>query len=319
MSHEIRELRARWQNYRQVLMRAEYNQADEELARALYFANTKPIIADVVSGLRKLEAYDSFDASAWLEDRPIASTMGSGQTNTRLSLDDTDRAAQCLKILEFSNQKADQGDDGLLTLGFTTHGSPGGRTIDTIRSAIQTIFEPFYQYIDGELRIRESLITPLDIIKDIQSLIDTQASTYYPETHRLLQDTYRQLFSLKAGSSGPSWNQVGYACRHVLIRFADEVFKPEFVAEGNPQPKGDDARSKLKWAARYYLRTTGAGTQYRDSLEAIVEANWSFVGAIGHRQESATEEDARLAVIYTYLTIKIINQVANGRAPENTD
>ena len=81
------------------------------------------------------------------------------------------------------------------------------------------------------------------------------------------------------------------------------------MPEDVDQPKGDDAKAKLKWMARHYLREAGAGDRYRESIEGIIEANWDFVNAAGHRQTSATQEDARLAVIYTYLTVVVIDRI----------
>jgi hypothetical protein len=85
------------------------------------------------------------------------------------------------------------------------------------------------------------------------------------------------------------------------------VFDSADVPPGEVQPKGDDADEKLKWTVRRCLKRIGTGDQYRESLEKVVQANWKFVNAIGHRQRTATERDARLAVIYTYLTIWLVD------------
>lgn len=155
----------------------------------------------------------------------------------------------------------------------------------------------------------ETLITPVDVIGDIQALVDTEASVRYPETLKVLVDAYRQLFSLSAAGTAVSWNQVGFSCRQALITFAAEVFDASFVLQEEEQPKGDDAQAKLKWTVRFHLRSGDAGDRYRESLEKIVEANWRFVNSLGHRQPSATEPDARLALIYTYLTIWLVDGV----------
>jgi hypothetical protein len=50
-------------------------------------------------------------------------------------------------------------------------------------------------------------------------------------------------------------------------------------------------------------------SRYRGVIEHITEANWEFINNLGHRKD-ASELDARLGVIYTYLTIWIIdNQI----------
>lgn len=304
---EIRELRARWQTYRQNLLRADYNHADEELARALYFADKNPLLASVLAQLRMSNIYQTFDADAWLAGRGPAFVQQSGHTNVGFSLDDSERAAQCLKVLELALERFRQSGDGLLSVGETTYGGMGNLMINSIRSAIEVVFDPFHHYVDAELRSRETLLTPLDIVQDIQQLVDTNASVRYPETHKLLLDTYGLLFSLTAGSAGEAWNQVGYRCRDVLIRFANEVFDPVYVPEGQAQPQTDNVKEKLKWVARHFLKQAEAGDRYREQIEAIVRTNWDYISTFAHRQKSTTETDARLAVIYTYLTIWLID------------
>jgi hypothetical protein len=303
MTAETRELRARWQDHRQALLRADYNHADEELARALYYADHSPIIAGILQRLRSIPQYQEFDAELWLDSRIT------GPANLGFSLDDASRTSQCLKVLELAVRRFAEGQQGLISIGRTTYGGASRKYIDHIRSAIEAIFEPFYRHVDAELRAHETLITPTDIMNQIQSLVDSDTTARYPQTHKLLVDAYRQLFTLSATSSGASWYQVGYSCRQTLVRFADEVFDSSYVPQGQDQPKQDDARSKLKWTVRHHLRQAGVGERYRGSIEAIVKANWDFVSAVGHRQESVTEEDARLAVIYTYLTISAVDCV----------
>ena len=309
MTAETRELRVRWQNHRQTLLRADYNHADEELARALYFADHSPIIAGILQHLRSMSLYQEFDAEKWLSDRGSAGCIGAGRTNLGFSFDDTERVIQCLKVLELAVKCFNEGRDGLLAIGDTTYGGSSRQFIDRIRSAIELIFDPFYEYVDAELRAQETLITPTDIMNQIQNLVDSETSARYPQTHQLLVDAYRQLFTLSAASSGASWYQVGYSCRQTLVRFANEVFDPSYVPQDQDQPRQDDARGKLKWTVRHHLKQAGAGNRYRESVEGIVQANWDFINTVGHRQESVTEEDARLAVIYTYLTTSLVDRV----------
>jgi hypothetical protein len=307
---EIRDIRAKCQNYRQTLLRADYNHADEELARTIYFADHTPIIAGVLHQLRSTSTYRLFDPLVWLQSRRPAYVLGSGHSNLGFSLDESERSIQCLKVLEFSIEKR---QNGLLSIGETTYGGSSTKYTDHVHSAIEVIFDPFYHYVDSELRSLESLITPTDIINQVQSLVDGESSINYPQTHKLLTDAYRQLFTLTAASTGMSWNKAGYSCRDVLIQFANEIFDPEYVPKDQEQPKGDDAKAKLKWVVRHFLKQDGAGDRFREAIEDIVQANWDFINSVGHRQKSATEEDARLAVIYTYLTISIVDN-AKSRA-----
>jgi len=176
VTDEIRELRVRWQNHRQALLRADYNHADEELARALYFAEHNPIIAGTLRQLRAIPLYREFDAEGWLSGRGFAGTMGAGHTNLGFSLDDTERAVQCLKILELAARRFTEDQYGLFVIGQTTYGGRSAKIIDYVRSAIETIFEPFYRYIDAELRAQETLIRPT--VEDPRSREKTIRSDY---------------------------------------------------------------------------------------------------------------------------------------------
>lgn len=308
MTMEIREVRTQWQNYRQELSRADYNHADEALARALHFADNTPIVKGILMKLRLTQIYKDFNADTWLNGRSNAGCLGCGRTNLGFSFNEDDRAAQNLSVLESARDRFTKGDDGLLEIGFTTYGGTSSKLVDHIQSAIEVVFNPFYSYVDKELRNLETLITSVDIMNQIQSLVDAEASIRYPETHRLLVDAYRQLFSSSTKSINASWNEVGYKCRDIMITFSKEVFDPAFVPEGQEMPKEDDAGNKLKWVARRYLKEN-SGDRYRESIEKIVEANWRFVNSLGHRKDTANEFDARLGVIYMYLTIWTMDNI----------
>jgi hypothetical protein len=304
MSIEIADVRARWQNQRQALIRADYNHADEELARVLYFANHHPLISGILKTLRENSVYHELEADVWLKEHD-QERLG----NLGFSLDETERCAQSLKMLEWATNKFTNNSYGLLILGRVTYGGTSSQYIDRIHSAIENLFDPLYFHIDSELRSLDTLISPMDIVREMQSLVDNEASIQYPETHKLLTDTYKQLFTLNATSSGTSWYQIGFSCRTVLVKYGNEVFSTSYVPEGQEQPKEDDASNKLKWTTRFLLKSEGAGDRYRESIERIIQANWDFVSNIGHRQESVSEKDARLAVIYTYMTISVIDRL----------
>lgn len=304
MSIELADVRARWQNQRQALLRADFNHADEELARTIYFADHHPIIAGILNRLRLSDSYKSLEVTAWIkkhEGRAIA--------NLGFSLDESERCAQSLKMIDWMDTQFENGSSGLRSIGNMTYIGSSTKLIDYVHSAIENLFDPLYYYVDAEIRSLETLITPVDIVNEIQSLVDNEASLHYPETHKLLTDAYKQLFTLTSGSSGASWYQIGFSCRTVLVKFGNEVFDASYVSDGQEQPKEDDASNKLKWTTRYFLKSVDAGDRYRESIEKIIQANWDFVSNIGHRQESVTEKDARLALIYTYLTISLVDRL----------
>ena len=304
MGIELADARARWQNQRQALLRADYNHADEELARVIYFADHHPLISGILKNLRESAAYLELDADAWIKEHDQERFANLG-----FSLDETERCAQSLKMLEWAVNKFSNNSFGLVFLGHITYGGSSLQYIDSIHSAVENLFDPLYFYIDAELRSLDTLISPIDIVREMQSLVDNEASSRFPDTHKLLTDTYKQLFTLTSNSSGTSWYQIGFSCRTVLVKFGNEVFDPSYVPDGQDQPKEDDASNKLKWTTRFLLKSVDAGDRYRESIEKIIQANWDFVSNIGHRQESVSEKDARIVLIYTYLTISMIDRL----------
>lgn len=309
MSIEIGDARTRWQNTRQALLRADFNHADEELARAIHFADHHPIIGGLLKKLRENDSYKSLEVADWIKEHNDRNII-----NLNFSLDDEERCAQSLKMIDWMNSQFETGSSGLRTIGQITYIGSSSKFIEYIHSAIENLFDPLYFYIDTELRNLDTLITPAEIIKEIQSLVDNEVSIHFPETHKLLTDAYKQLFELATDSSGTSWYQVGYSCRAVLVKFAYEVFNPIYVPEGQEQPKADDAGNKLKWTSRHLIKSLGYGDRYKESIEKIIQANWDFVSNLGHMQQSASEKDARLALIYTYLTIEILDRLLHSTA-----
>ena len=64
MSIELADVRAKWQNQRQALLRADYIHADEELAQVIYFADHNPIISRILQIFRSNLAYQTLYADA---------------------------------------------------------------------------------------------------------------------------------------------------------------------------------------------------------------------------------------------------------------
>jgi hypothetical protein len=154
VSKTIRNILLRWQNCRQSLLRADFNQADEELARAIYIAKNTEAIKQIIEDLQSIEIYQEFDAEGWLNRRGRAGTFGCGQTNLGFSYNEEEYAAQCLKVLELSINHSTGDKSGLIEIGSTVN-CRSAKYIEMIRTVIDYIFDPFYRYVDTELRSLE--------------------------------------------------------------------------------------------------------------------------------------------------------------------
>lgn len=303
MSKEIEYIRDDWQRHKQQLFQADFNHVDEEFKRIINFANNNQIIANILNKLRDSEPYKSMDIVEWINKHENKASISLG-----LSIDDFERYAQSLKIIDWIIEEAKE----LFRIGTLTYMGRSTKQIDYIHNALENIFVPLYNYVDLELKKVETLITPIDILEEIKSIVDNKVDLRYPETYNLLIDLYKQLFNLTASGSEVSWYQIGYNCRTVLTKFANEIFDSSYLLEDQDQPKKDDARDKLKLTARFLLRSSEVGDRYVGSIEKIIQANWDFVSNIGHRGVSTTEKDAKLAVIYTYLTIYLLDSLKNS-------
>ena len=142
---------------------------------------------------------------------------------------------------------------------------------------------------------------------EIASLVDRIVPARYPSTDEVLQVAQDQIRMLLAGEGG-TWSDLGYSCRDTLIAFANEVYDPKYLPDSETLVRKGNVKDALKWTTRWFLRAGAHGNRYRESIEGVVTANWVFVNTVGHRRTSASETDARLALIYTYLTIWLVDK-----------
>lgn len=145
----------RWLRALQSLQRADWNQADEELARLVNLAQNDPGIKALLGPLRDSQAYREFDAREWLRTRSRADVHGAGKTNLGLALDETSRLGQLLAITELAVELTGDRTLGLLEIGSTTYAGRSSRHFDRMQSAVETIVFPLWKFVDDELERRK--------------------------------------------------------------------------------------------------------------------------------------------------------------------
>lgn len=296
-----------WSRAYSRLRSVQFDQADEELARMLGSGNEDPVIGVALEQLRATPAYEDFDVDSWLGDRASTSSLGTGRTNLGLSLVERDMVAQCLKICEWCAQHFDQRTYGLVSIGRTIYVGKRGRYDDHARSTIASVVKPVYEWVRHTFGRLAGSATPDVTMHEIASLVDRVVPARYPKTDAIFKVAQNQIQSLLAGEGG-TWSDLGYSCRDTLKEFASEVYDPTYLPASEPSVKSGDAKAALKWTVRWFLRKGRSGGRYREGVEKVVTANWTYVNAVGHRRKSATEEDARLALMYTYLTIWLVDR-----------
>lgn len=90
-----------------------------------------------------------------------------------------------------------------------------------------------------------------------------------------------------------SYAAVGNVCRSALVALANELYQPYMLPAGAGEPKGDDAKGKLKYAARHYA--AGHSSRQSEGLGKVIEGVWTFTSAAPHRK-NATRREAELCV-----------------------
>jgi hypothetical protein len=277
---EIRFIRAKLQTRKNSILKAGRESAGTSLRSFLLFLSDSPVLSMIV---QSLPAYE-YNEPALIE-KLQRDSLG-------LPDDDRLRASMCLAVL-----KANSEDEKLEKFALNFLGA-GGKWDEMIHS-----------FLDEQLAERETWISPADIAYDVQSLVDNTVAEIWPAVVERLQSAYQLLFS---ATTGNEFAAIGNVCRDALIEVGKEVFREEYVPEGAEQPKRDDARSLVRHALRRGL--PGPGKTYRDAVDAMFRATWDYVVVLVHRGSSATMDDARQAVIYTYLAVEGLYKLFATRA-----
>ena len=99
--------------------------------------------------------------------------------------------------------------------------------------------------------------------------------------------------SLASAEDPSGYAAVGSMCRSALIALANEIYQPHMRPPEVPEPKGDDARSKLRQTARH----CGAGMRGRqdEGFQKVIDGTWTFGPALAHRK-NAKRQDAEVCV-----------------------
>ena len=129
-------------------------------------------------------------------------------------------------------------------------------------------------------------------ISELRSLGFLASSSRF-ESHSVLDTARRELDS---ASEPEAFAAVGNVLRSAIIALGDELYKPHMLPSGESEPKGDDARQKLKFALRHYF--AGRAERYREGIEGVVDACWGIVSPVPHRKSATRDElEAALAIV----------------------
>jgi len=225
---EVRLIRSKLQTRKNAVLKAGSESVGAHLRTFLTFVRDTPILSSIVRGLPKYQ-YDELALTQQLQRGSLA-----------LPDDEPLRAGMCLQVLE---NNAD--DSGLEKFAITNFTGAGSRIDDMIHAFISAYIVPLYDYLDEQLAERETWISPADIAYEVQSIVDNTVASTWQSTVERLQSAYQLLFT---SSSGPEYAAIGNLLRDALLEAATEVFSEEQVPPSEEQPKGADAKSKVRHA-----------------------------------------------------------------------
>jgi hypothetical protein len=291
MEKNIQTIRLRLQKRKNALLRTDHNRCGSDLSIFLKFLDEEPVLRNILES-QQLIGYE-LDFETWRGEFR--------EKGFNFPHDECERAAMCLAILK---HYAVVGNPWSLIVGITREGN----LITLTRKFMEYFARPLYEYLDEQVQMRQDMITSKDVMKETQALVDGRLGRVYPDVQRGLQQAYRDLF---AADAPEACQNVARTCRQTLIAFANEVYQPEFLPDSEKQPKGDDATNKLKYTVRHAVDGS-ARDRYSRAWEDLIEANWKFVNAVTHLK-SASQEDAKASVIYTYLTISQVGRLLESR------
>ena len=103
--------------------------------------------------------------------------------------------------------------------------------------------------------------------------------------------------ALNTANSPGDYQAVALHCRDALIDYADSVFSPEYVSEGEPQPKYDHFVNKLVLTLRYFEDRAGSD-KARKLLRPLADH-------VQSRQHDATTDAEGAASVVT-LTVAVL-------------
>jgi len=134
------------------------------------------------------------------------------------------------------------------------------------------------------------------IFDEIKEFIDKELEEICPEDLERLNLCYKDVLS----EHTPHKN-VGIAldCREILRDFTDKIFKEEYLQNNEAPPTRNQTKNKLRYILRAKVRSETV-KKLVENMEQYFSSLSDYVESRAHAS-SATNEDAKMCLIYTYL------------------
>jgi hypothetical protein len=277
---EIRTIRLELQNKKDSLFYVDFRLADKRLSNFLNFIDTTPLLKKEIDKIPETDInWEEWEQSLW------------HTTDYGFPKENDLTARMCYDVLKRYSGK------NLINISSNFY-----RGTNKINDYIQGYFETFvpllFEYLDNKLTQAETLISPIDMIKEIQELVEEETLEKNPEINKRLNNAYKKLYTAETNDD---YKGIANICRGIITDFASSIFKKEFLPENTEIPKGDNAKDKLKYTYRYLAKNKGS--QYKKGREQIILGTWEMIASTVHRK-NIQESEIKECVLFTYLIIK---------------
>lgn len=287
---EIRLLRKKLQIKKSELISSTYETADRNLKNFLSLIQSDPILSKIIN---KVDI-GVYDWASW--ELSLRGGGLGGRSEYDIPVDDDKAAKFCYELL-------DKHKDSVW--GIASNFYPGTNNItDHVHKFLNIFVPPLYIFLDEQLQEAEVMISPLDIVKDIMEITDRNDE--HQTVVLRLNDAYKKLYVAKANDD---YMAISNICRSVLIDFASQVYKVEYLPENEEPPKEDDAKAKLKYT--YRVLQKDKNSNFETGRFKMIDGLWQMVSSNVHRK-NILKSEIEECVLLTYLTIKIFIEIKHS-------
>lgn len=275
------------------LLRAGHGNVESYLGSFLASIDDTQVLREIAEPISNGELdFASWEAQLWSE-------------GSQLPDDETDRARMCLAILRHYRAA-----DAIFNIGSGV--APGLTDGDAIIQAhVREFLPPVVQWLDEQLDLRDSQVTPEDIIEEKVGYIETDVARRYPDVYGKLQQAMKVL---RTGVGETDWSTAGHHCREAVQDFAEAVYAQHYSkAKESPLPI-EKTINKIR-----SVLDERRGQEKKPSLQKLLEAVLPFWQEVtdyveraehrGHQATPITREDARRCVLYTFLVIAELDRL----------
>lgn len=292
---EIRLLRKKLQTKKSELVSSTYETANRNAQSFLSLIQSDPMLSKVIN---KVDI-GKYDWVAW-ETSLNGGGLG-GRSEYDIPVDDDKAARFCYELL-------DRHKDSIWSIAHNFY--PGTNNItDHVRKFLDIFVPPLYNYLDEQLQEAEIMISPVDITKDIMET--TEKNEEYEPVVVRLNDAYKKLYVAKTNDD---YIAISNICRSVLVDFASQTYKSNYLPKDTEAPKNDDAKAKLKYT--YKALQKDKESNFEAGRWKMIDGLWQMISSNIHRK-NILKSEIEECVLLTYLTIKIFIELSSDANNNN--